>query len=198
MLNFSMKRYLNTILVAAVAFSFATAGIARADEPTAFQLIKRGDHYVGDDVKGKVVQIRSEKSVGSLTPTVWYVVYYDPDATFKATEVKFGAGEKLDVKRPMRVLEFGNDASHTLDPQKLKTDSDRALEIASKDALFSHVKLDASQMWLEHGDEGPTWKVRLWAESLAHPDHDVDIGDIYILAENGSVLRRDIHIDRVN
>jgi hypothetical protein len=182
MLNFSMKRYLNTILVAAVAFSFATAGIARADEPTAFQLIKRGDHYVGDDVKGKVVQIRSEKSVGSLTPTVWYVVYYDPDATFKATEVKFGAGEKLDVKRP----------------QKLKTDSDRALEIASKDALFSHVKLDASQMWLEHGDEGPTWKVRLWAESLAHPDHDVDIGDIYILAENGSVLRRDIHIDRVN
>ena len=56
----------------------------------------------------------------------------------------------------------------------------------------------ASQMWLEHGDEGPTWKVRLWAESVAHPDHEVNIGDTYILAENGSVIRRDIHIDRLN
>ncbi|HZV35459.1 MAG TPA: hypothetical protein VFB72_12875, partial [Verrucomicrobiae bacterium] len=58
-----------------------------AGELTAFQLVKEGNRYVGEDVKNQVVEIRSEKSVGSLTPNIWYVTYFDPDATFKATEV---------------------------------------------------------------------------------------------------------------
>ena len=70
----------------------------------ALELIKLGDQYVGVQSKDKVVQIRSEKSIASLTPDIWYVVYYDPDATFSAVEVKFGAGQKLDVSRPGRVL----------------------------------------------------------------------------------------------
>src|SRR3954467_510854 len=81
--------------------------MARGGEKTAFELAKEADKHVGEDAKGKVVQLRSEKSIGSLTPTIWYVVMYDPDATAKATEIKFGAGQKLSVKRPERVLELG-------------------------------------------------------------------------------------------
>src|SRR5438046_660383 len=84
---------------------FALNTSARASEMTAFDLIKEGNKHVGEDSKDKVVQIRSEQSVGSLTPNIWYIVYYDPDATFKATEVKFGGGKKMSVKRPMRMLE---------------------------------------------------------------------------------------------
>src|SRR6185503_7920900 len=73
---------------------------AHAAEKTAFELAKEADKHVGEDAKGKVVQLRSEKSIGSLTPTIWYVVLHDPDATAKATEIKFGAGQKLSVKRP--------------------------------------------------------------------------------------------------
>ena len=72
------------------------AQVAMAGEPTAFQLMKLGNDYVGKEARDKVVQIRSEKSIGSLTPAIWYVVYYDADATFKATEVKFAAGKKTD------------------------------------------------------------------------------------------------------
>src|SRR5436853_7905394 len=82
-------------------------GAAHAGEKTAFELAKEADKHVGEDAKGKVVQLRSEKSIGSLTPSIWYVVLHDPDATAKATEIKFGAGQKLSVKRPARVLELG-------------------------------------------------------------------------------------------
>src|SRR3977135_2541334 len=81
------------------------AGRSAAEEATAFELIKEGNKHVGEDAKNRVVQIRSEKSVGSLVPNVWYVVYYDPDASLKATEVKFGGGKKLNVKRPHRLIE---------------------------------------------------------------------------------------------
>src|SRR5215470_17529530 len=99
-----MKTKHKHIIGAALAFALAFA--ARADDATAFQLAKKGNDYVGIQSKDKVVQIRSDKSVGSMTPNIWYVVYYDPDATFKSVEVKFGAGQKLDVSHPGRLLEM--------------------------------------------------------------------------------------------
>jgi len=101
-----------------------------AEDVTAFELMKRGNDYVGVESKDKVVQIRSEKSVASLEPNIWYVVYYDKDATFKTAEVKFGAGKKMDVKRPFRVLEMAN-ADKKLDRKKMNVDSDKALGIAT-------------------------------------------------------------------
>jgi hypothetical protein len=169
-----------------------------AAELTAFQLIKEGNRYVGEDSKDQVVQIRSEKSIGIMSPTIWYVVFYDPDATFKATEVKFLAGQKDQVKRPMRMLEpmSGNDKK--LDRKRMNIDSDKALETASKEPSLTNLKLTASQMWLERSEDGPTWKVRLWAAKLRNPTKDVDIGDVYISADDGKVLRRDLHIGRVD
>src|SRR5271167_4845184 len=92
-------------LLLAAALLLTAAFKSAADEPTALDLARRGDQYVGVQSRDKVVQIRSEKSISSLTPNIWYVVYYDPDATFKAVEVKFGGGQELDVSRPWRVLE---------------------------------------------------------------------------------------------
>src|SRR5271154_2763052 len=112
------------LLVIAV-IAFAVSDAALADGPTAFELVKRGDPYVGVQSKDKVVQIRSEKSIASLTPDIWYVVYYDPDATFKAVEVKFGAGQKMDVSHPGRFLELFGDDKQPLDATKLKIDSDK-------------------------------------------------------------------------
>jgi hypothetical protein len=177
----------------------ALAQFARAAETTALDLIKEGNRYVGEEARDKVVQIRSEKSVGALTPNIWYVVYYDPDATFKATEVKFGAGKKLSVKRPARVLELGTGDDKQLDRAKMKVDSDKALKIATAEPLLKNLKINASQMWLQRGEEAPVvWKVRLWAVKLRNPEHDTDIGDVYISAEDGKVVRSDLHIDRVD
>ena len=181
-----------------VALVSALTCVARAGDPTAFELAKMGNQYVGVQSKDKVVQIRSEKSVGSLTPNIWYVVYYDPDATLKAVEVKFGAGQKLDVSHPLRLLEpvTGND--RTLDNAKMKVDSNQALKIALAEPLLKNLTLKASQLWLQHGDQGPEWKVKLWAAKLKAPNEDADIGVVFISATDGSVVKTDLHPNSVD
>jgi len=185
-------------LLAAVLIAFGIGLSAHAGELTAYQLIKEGNRYVGEDAKDKVVQIRSEKSIGTLTPNIWYVVYYDPDATFKATEVKFGAGQKMDVKRPMRMLEPVTGEDKKLDRKKMNVDSDKAIQTAASEPLLQNLKLKATQLWLQHGEDGPVWKVRLWAAKLRNPNDDANIGDVYVSADDGKVVRVDLHPDRVD
>src|SRR5688572_14415500 len=55
---------------------------------SALALVKEANRYVGEQAKDKLVQIRSERSANGLKPNVWYVVFYDPTAALKATEVK--------------------------------------------------------------------------------------------------------------
>ncbi len=181
-------------------FAAATLSLAKADEePTAFELIEEGNRHVGEDAKGRVVQIRSEKSVGSLTPNIWYIVFFDPDATAKATEVKFGAGKKLSVKRPARLLEPIFGGHKELDREKLKVDSDRAIEIAKEEPLLKNLTLTATRLKLERGDnDQPVWKVTLWAQRLRQPEKSVDIGEVHVSAEDGKVVKNDLKISRVD
>lgn len=181
-----------------ILLAAAISHVALADDATAFELIKRGDQYVGVQSKDKVVQIRSEKSVGSLTPNIWYVVYYDPDATFKATEVKFGDGKKMDVSRPWRILEMADDSHKVLDKDKLKVDSDKAIRIATKQPLLENLQLKATKLRLEHGDNGPQWHVQLWAAKLKNPNDDANIGAVILSATDGSVIKADLHPNSVD
>ena len=170
-----------------------------AAEPTAFELIKEGNRHVGEEAKGHVVQIRSEKSIGSLMPNIRYVVYYDPDATAKATEVKFAAGTKVSVKRPARILEPITRSHRELAREKLKIDSDKAIQIAKSDPLLKNVTLTNTEMRLERGEgEQPVWKVKLWAAKIRKPSETVNIGEIHISAEDGKVVKSDLKPGRVD
>jgi hypothetical protein len=179
----------------------ALSQAASAKEMTAFELAKEGNRYVGEQSKDKVVQIRSEKSVGSLTPNIWFIVYYDPDAVLKAVEVKFGAGQKMDVKRPARLLEPITKADEPLTKESLKVDSNKALDIASKEPLIGNLKLKASRLLLERrdaDDSTPVWKVRLWAAKLKNPNDNADIGEVIISADDGRVLKSDLKPEHVD
>jgi len=169
-----------------------------ADDKTAFELIKEGNRHVGETVKNRVVQIRSEKSVGGVTPAIWYVVYRDETATLKATEVKFGAGKMMDVKRPMRLLEPVLDKAKELDHKKLKVDSDKAIKLALKEPLLEKLTVTATQLKLEDSDAGPVWKVRLWVQRLKKADKDVEIGQVHLLAEDGKVVKNDINLNKLD
>lgn len=183
-----------------MAIAAATLGLVfsvRAEDVSAFNLIKEADHYVGDGVKGKVVGIRSEKSIGALTPNIWYVDFDDEDATFKIAEVKFEGGKKASVRRPTRPLELTEWNSAIIDRKKLNVDSDKAQSTATGDSALAGVKLRETQFWLQNKDGVPTWKIRLWAEKPDHPGDEADIGDIYISADDGKVTRRDLHLERL-
>jgi hypothetical protein len=180
--------------------------VAKADETTALNLIKEGNRYVGEQAKDKIVQIRSEKSVGSLTPNIWSIVYYDPTATLKAVEVKFGAGKMMAVKRPMRLLEPVTGSDTPLDREKLKVDSDEAAKTALKEPLLQNLKMTATQLKLERAGQGvlgtnggqAVWRVRLWAAKLRNPSRDADIGEVWVSAMDGKVVKNELHINRVD
>ena len=193
-----MKRHLACLLLVSLV---AGAGTARASDATAFQLMKEANRHVGEDAKDKVTQVRSEKSVGSLVPNIWYVVFYDRDATAKATEVKFIAGKKDVVKRPSRILEFGSGTYREMDKNKLKVDSNKAIETAVKEPVLANLTITNTQLWLDRAgrdDDAPVWKIRLWAAKVRKPSDTVEIGDIYLSAEDGKVIKNNLKIHRVD
>ena len=185
--------------LAALLLACGLSQTTNAREPTAFDLVKEGNRHLGEEAKGRVVQIRSEKSVGGLTPNIWFVVYYDPDATAKATEIKFAAGTKVSVKRPARVLEPITGAHHELAKEKLKIDSDKAIEIAKNEPLIKNLTLTNTQLTLERGDgDQPVWKVKFWAAKIRKPSDTVNIGEVHIAAEDGKVVKNDLKPGRVD
>ena len=193
-----MKRHLACLLLASL---IAGAGASRASDATAFQLIKEANRHVGEDAKDKVAEVRSEKSVGSLVPNIWYVVFYDRDATAKATEVKFAAGKKIAVKRPSRVLEFGSGSYKEMDRSKLKVDSNKAIEAAIKEPLLANLTITNTQLWLQRAgrdDDSPVWKIRLWAAKVRKPSETAEIGDLYLSGEDGKVIKNNLKIHRVD
>jgi hypothetical protein len=185
--------------LAALLLAGGLGQIAHTAEPTAFDLVKEGNRHLGEEAKGRVVQIRSEKSVGGLTPNIWYVVYYDPDATAKATEIKFAAGTKVSVKRPARVLEPITGSHHELPKEKLKIDSDKAIEIAKNEPLIKNLTLTNTELKLERGEgEQPVWRVKFWAAKIRKPSDTVNIGELHLSAEDGKVVKNDLKPGRVD
>jgi hypothetical protein len=167
-----------------------TACMASA-EPTALDLVNKGDQYVGVQSKDKVIEISSDKSVATLTPNIWHIVYYDPDSTFKTVEVKFGAGQEMEVSHSMRM--FPAKPEDILDWDKLKVDSDRALKIAASQPLLNGLTLRASRMTLQRTDDGVVWKVELWAAKVNDSTKEADIGAVTISAADKSVIQTDLH-----
>ena len=179
-------------------FAFAALAVHAADDPTAFELIEEGNKYVGEQAKDKIVQIRSEKSVGSLNPRIWSVVYYDPTATFKSVEVKFAAGKMTDVKRPFRLIERVTSNTGPIDRDKLKIDSDKAIELALKEPILEGIDAKAVSAKLERADLGPVWIIRIWAAKIQKPNEQADIGEVTLSAEDGKVTKSDLHINRID
>jgi hypothetical protein len=195
------------VLCTSLTASSLLFSAAQAGEATAFELIKEGNRYVGEQCKDKIVQLRSEKSVGTLEPNIWYIVYYDSDATFKATEVKFGAGKKLSVKRPMRMLEPVTGGDTPLVRDQLKVDSDQAIKTALAEPMLKNITVTSTELHLDKVGEGvlgnsgtgnAVWKVKLWAAKLRNPQKTAGIGEVWVSAGDGKVVKNDLKIQHVD
>jgi hypothetical protein len=73
-----------------------------------------------------------------------------------------------------------------------------ANRVASQEPLLKKLSLKSTQLWLQQSDDGPVWKVRLWAQKRQHPAEMADIGDVYVSTKTAKVVRNDLHIERVN
>ena len=185
------------VAVGAVLLSTLVPALA-GPEPTAFEVAKEGNRFIGEPSRDKVLEIYSDKSIAGLTPSIWHVAYFDPDANSKIVEVKFGSGLKLDVSRPWKVFGGSGKAGNVMDMKNLKVNSDGAIKAATSLQMLQPFTLKSTQLWLRRGDDGLTWKVRLWAAKLGKPDVVMEIGDLYLSPEDGQVVRADLHIERLN
>ncbi len=156
------------------------------------ELIRDGNRYVGEPFKDKVVMIRSEKSVATLTPQTWLINYRHDLTSLKGIEVKFVGGKMADVDSSTR-------GGRPFDLAKLKVDSDRALNVVTNEPILKNLTLRATKMSLERlGESGvPAWRVQVWAAKLRSPADSTTIGELFISAEDGSVLKNDLRIARV-
>ena len=179
-------------VILGAGLALAAAQLALAD-PTALNLTKKGNDYVGMPSRDKILEIYSDKSVASLEPNIWHVVYYDPTVMSKSVEVKFGAGEEMDVSHPVRPFRFPAGERDILDRAKVNVDSDRALTIATSQPLLKSLRLSASKMTLENSDSGPVWNVELYAVKLHDSTKEASIGSVRISANDGSVLKSDLN-----
>lgn len=190
-------RMLRGVMFITLALALQAFSLPAADK-TAFELAKEGNKHIGEHARDKIVQIRSDKSVASVTPNVWYIVYYDQYATMKSVEVKFVGDKVASVKRPLRLIEAAADKDNQLNPKQLKTDSDKALKIALQEKILENLKITASQMKLEEYEGAPVWKIRLWAQKIRQPNKEADIGQIFVAAEDGKVVHLDIKPEKVD
>lgn len=185
-----MKQNLHSYIIAAC---LAVPSVISAAEPSALELAREGNRFVGEQFKDKVVLIRSEKSVATLTPQTWLVNYRNEFTSLKGIEVKFVGGKMADVDSAAR-------GGRPFDLARLTVDSDKALNVATNEAILKNLTLRSSRMALERtGESGvPAWHVQLWASKLRNPSDAVSIGEIIVSAEDGSVLKNELKISRVD
>jgi hypothetical protein len=180
------------------ALGLVLARTSYAADPTAFALVTKGNEYVGVQSKDKILHIESDKSMGTLVPTVWYVDYYDPDAVMKRVEVKFGAGQELEVSHPVRPFEMPAKDEEVFDRTRLKVDSDQALKLAAAEPLLKPLTLRAAKLTLTGSDAGPVWKVELWSAKLSDPTEEANVGTVTLSAVDGNIVRADVHPGKAN
>jgi hypothetical protein len=182
------------LLAATLGALILGVGMARATDPTALELVKEGNRFLGEQSKDKLLGIRSEKSLAGLTPNIWYVSYYDPDVTSRRVEIKFGVGRQMGLARSWRPFGGGGSVEKIMDLTKLKVDSDKVIKTAIAEPLLAKFTIKATQVWLEHGAGGPVWRVRLWVSKLSKPDQAVSVGELYISPETGEVTKSGLDI----
>lgn len=183
---------INKAIILGAALGLAASHAALA-QTTAMQLVKKGDQYVGVQSKDKVIEIYSDRSVASIQPNIWHVVYYDPTVFSKSVEVKFEAGQETDVTHPMRPFQLPAKSSQILDLSKVTVDSDHAIQIATSQPVLNGLHLRSSQATLKESDSGPEWKVELWSAKVSDPDKDANVGYVRISATDGSIVESNLH-----
>lgn len=178
--------------------ALVAGGSLKAADKTAFDLAKEGNKYVGADSKDRVVQIRSEKSIGSLSPATWYVVYYDPSASMKSVSVKFVGGNMMEVKRPIRLLEAMMDKQGELNQKDLKIDSNKALKLALAEPVLEKLTIVSAKYKLEAEGFEPVWKIELWSASVKDPHKEIHLGEIWVSAKEGKILQDKVQVNRAD
>ncbi len=155
------------------------AASARADGGTAYLALKAAQK--GTDGSAGLILVTGER--GEPQPQEWKVVLSDPAARGGIREIVASGDVIVSQRTPLKgYAGVGSEPSIALN--RLNLDSDRAFEIANKQAIARRIGFS----WVDYtlranaADGAPMWIVRLY-NSMG-----IKVGVIQISAENGAVI----------
>ena len=163
-----------------LAFGFwLAAASARADGGTAYLALKAAQQ--GTDSSASLIEVTGER--GEPQPQEWKVVLGDPAARGGIREIVASGDVIVSQRTPVKgYTGVGSQPSIAL--TRLNLDSDRAFEIANKQAIARRVGFSWVDYTLRADAAGgaPVWTLRLYNNMGSN------VGVTQISAENGSVV----------
>ena len=137
----------------------------------------------------QLLRIVGERDATQITPTTWKFYFFDKSAAGHARIVTVSGSKG--VKMGEDIVDFASayDEGSILPEDKIQQDSTDALQIAQ--GLVPGVNVTSSDFTLmQQKNSVPMWKVTLWTRNATGDDHR--LGDVTMLAENGTVIRNDL------
>ncbi|MGC2577219.1 MAG: hypothetical protein WA376_06540 [Terrimicrobiaceae bacterium] len=152
---------------------------ARADGGTAYLALKAAQK--GADSTARLIEVTGER--GEPQPQEWKVILTDPTARGGIREIVASGDVIVSQRTPVKgYTGVGSEPSIAL--ARLNVDSDRAFEIANKQAVARKIGFSWVDYTLRANAEGgaPLWILRL------QNNMGSKVGVVQISAENGSVV----------
>ncbi|MGB9278105.1 MAG: hypothetical protein WCC08_23045 [Terrimicrobiaceae bacterium] len=158
---------------------YLMAAAARADGGTAYLALKAAQK--GADSSARLIEVTGER--GEPQPQEWKVILTDPTARGGVREIVASGDVIVSQRTPVKgYTGVGSEPSIAL--ARLNVDSDRAFEIANKQAVARKIGFSWVDYTLRANAEGgaPLWILRL------QNNMGSKVGVVQISAENGSVV----------
>jgi hypothetical protein len=155
------------------------AASATATGQTAYSALKTAQRDT--DRSASLIEVTGER--GEPQPQEWKVVFSDPSARGGIREVVASGDVIVSQRTPVKGY-TGVGAEPTIALTRLNVDSDRAFEIANKQAVAKRIGFSWVDYTLRANDVGgaPMWVLRLYNNM------GLNVGAIEISAEDGSVM----------
>jgi serine/threonine protein kinase len=138
--------------------------------------------------QAELLKIVGKHEEGDSVPTMWIFYFFDKTAPGHARIIKVSNG---------KIVTNGGDLEHFAAPyteenilpeDKILIDSTQALQIA--ESQIPGVNVTGSEFVLvQEKNSVPMWKVTLWTKD---GDDERKLGDVMLLAENGTLIRKNL------
>lgn len=168
---------------------------------SAFQAKALAEQMVPENVRTNVMQITGTRRPGSLTPTSWRFLFWDPEADQHVRAVTVTDGIAAPAKEgfvelgKLRMVSYKK--SEVIDPARLQIDSTKALEILQATPQLQNVPITSATYFLDKGKGNslpPVWKLTLYTR---RNNEEIPLGDVRVVADTGLILEFGIKLNRL-
>jgi len=138
--------------------------------------------------QAELLKIVGKHQEGDVVPTLWSFYFFDKTAPGHARIIKVSSGKIVTNGGDLEHFAAPYSEQNILPEDKILIDSTQALQIA--ESLIPGVTVTGSEFVLvQEKNSVPMWRVTLWTKD---GDDERKLGDVLLLAENGTLIRKNL------